>query len=175
MKILLYVAIGLVIGAASGMLGIGGGVLLVPALVWLCDFEYRKAAGTSLAILVPPIGLPAALKAWYDDRVDVEAAVWIAAAFAVGAFLGAALLRYVSPDMLRLGLGLLMVYIAMRFIISSSSEAANAAAGLGAALVAWLGYLGLRWLGRRHLVKPDLAQHIRSRNEAGHGGSEYHI
>src|SRR6266508_2524882 len=144
MKILLYVAIGLVIGGVSGMLGIGGGVLLIPALIWLCGFKYPKAAGTSLAILIPPIGLPAALKAWSEDRVDVEAALCIAAAFTVGAFGGAALLplvaRYLSEDFLRLAFGVLMIYIAMRFIISSSSESANAAAGLGAALLAWFGY-----------------------------------
>ena len=51
----------LTVGGVSGVLGIGGGVLLVPALIWLCRFEPLKAAGTSLAILIPPIGLPAAI------------------------------------------------------------------------------------------------------------------
>ena len=68
--IILYVMIGLVVGSVSGALGIGGGVLLVPALVWLCRFEPAKAAGTSLAILIPPIGLPAAMKAFHEKRVQ---------------------------------------------------------------------------------------------------------
>ena len=60
MQTLLLLAIGLAIGTISGALGIGGGVLLVPALIWLCRYDFPKAAGTTLAVLVPPIGLPAA-------------------------------------------------------------------------------------------------------------------
>ena len=69
---LIYIAIGLTIGSISGMLGIGGGVLIVPALMWLCGFEAKKAAGTSLAILIPPIGLPAAWR-FYQQQADRSA------------------------------------------------------------------------------------------------------
>ena len=175
MRILLYIAIGLTIGTISGMLGIGGGVLLVPALIWLCGFSYPRAAGTSLAILVPPIGLPAALRALRDDRVDLAAAVWIAGSFAVGAYGGAAAFRYVHPEYLRLGLGVIMLYIAVRFLVDSNSETANAAAGLTAVAVGVLGYWGLRLLGRRHLAKPDLGQQIRTAQEEGRGNIDYHI
>jgi uncharacterized membrane protein YfcA len=175
MKILLYIAIGLTIGTISGMLGIGGGVLLVPALIWLCGFSYPRAAGTSLAVLVPPIGLPAALRAFHDDRVDLAAAVWIAGSFAVGAYGGAAAFRFVNPEYLRVGLGVIMLYIAVRFIVDSNSEAANAAAGLTAVTVGLLGYGGLRLLGRRHLAKPDLGSSIRAADEAGRGNIDYHI
>ena len=66
---LTYVAIGLTIGSVSGVLGIGGGVLLVPALIWLCKgFDMKKATGTSLAILIPPIGLPAAWRCHRPTR-----------------------------------------------------------------------------------------------------------
>src|SRR4051794_34790936 len=102
MRIVVYLLLGGVIGALSGALGIGGGVLLVPALIWLCGFKYPQAAGTSLAVLVPPIGLPAALEAYAHDRVDFETAVCIALAFAVGAFLGARLVPYLPDELLRL-------------------------------------------------------------------------
>jgi uncharacterized membrane protein YfcA len=175
MRILLYVLIGLTVGTVSGMLGIGGGVLLVPALIWLCGFSYPKAAGTSLAVLVPPIGLPAALKAFADDRVDFAAAVWIASSFAVGAYGGASMVRYFHPEYLRVALGLLMLYIAVRFLVDSGSETANAAAGLTAAALGLLGYWGLRVLGRRHLARRPLGDAIRAARDEGHGDIDYHI
>jgi uncharacterized membrane protein YfcA len=176
MEILLFVAIGLIIGSFSGALGIGGGVLLVPALIWFCGFDPRKAQGTTLAILIPPIGLPAAYAYYCADRVDLKAALWIAGTFAAGAYLGAALvLRLEDPASLRLAFGLVMMFIAMRFIVTSDSEAANAAAGLTATVLAWLGYVGLRALGRKHLRPPGLGEQIRSMKEQGHGEPDYHI
>src|SRR5579885_2255041 len=161
MRILLYVVMGLVVGSFSGALGIGGGVLLIPALIWLCGFDYPKAAGTSLAVLVPPVGLLAAWKSYTQGRVDVEAAVWIAVSFAVGAYGGAAAVKVIPQEVLRVAFGLLMLYIATRFIVSSKSETVNAAAGLAAVAVGWPTYLGLRRLGRKHLTPPDLGRAIR--------------
>jgi uncharacterized membrane protein YfcA len=175
MMILLFLAIGLTVGTASGALGIGGGVLLVPALIWLCDFEPKKAAGTSLALLSLPIVLPAAWKYYAEKRIDLEAAFWIAPAFAVGAFLGASLIQHVSGGTLRLGFGIIMIYIAMRFIFHAQSEVASVTAGLTAAALAWCLYLALRTLGRQHLAKPDLGQKTRAMQEHGHGDIDYHI
>ena len=171
MQTLVYLAIGLIIGSASGALGIGGGVLLVPALM-LCGFEYSKATGTSLAVLVPPIGLLAAWKSYQQGHVDIETAIIVALAFAVGAYGGAAAVAYIPQQVLRLVFGLLMMYIAMRFVIGSDKEAANAAAGLIGVLVAWAAFLGLRALGRRHLIRPDLGRSIQRQHR---DESDYHI
>jgi uncharacterized membrane protein YfcA len=173
MNVIKYLTLGLVIGGASGALGIGGGVLLVPALM-LCGFEYSKATGTSLAVLVPPIGLLAAWKSYQQGRVDIDAALIIAVAFAAGAYGGAAAVTYIPQELLRLLFGLLMIYIAMRFIIGSDNEVANAAAGLAAMLLAWAVYLGLRTIGRRHQVRPELGQTIRGASER-RDQSDYHI
>lgn len=175
MTILIYVAIGLLIGSVSGAFGIGGGVLLVPALMWLCGFDTRKATGTSLAILVPPIGLPAALYAFRKSQVELDAALWIAGAFMVGAFASRALVEYAPEQLLRFLFGLLMAYVAMRFVLSSDSEAANAAAGLLAVAAAWLAFLGLRALGRVHLTRPNLGTEIQRAQQQGHGDPDYYI
>jgi uncharacterized membrane protein YfcA len=175
MRILLFLAIGLTVGSVSGALGIGGGVLLVPALIWLCGFEPSKAAGTSLAVLVPPIGLLAAWKYYVDKRMDLDAAIWIALAFAIGAYVGASLVPYLPARALRLGFGLMMIYIAMRFLFASDSEVANAVAGLVGVAAAWLCYLGLRGLGRRHLSRPNLGLQIRTMQQQGRGDSDYYI
>jgi uncharacterized membrane protein YfcA len=103
----------------------------------LCGFTYAKATGTSLAVLVPPIGLLAAWKSYQQQRVDLEAAVWIALTSAAGAYGGAAAAPQIPQQVLRMLFGLLVLYISMRFIIGSDKEAANAAAGLVAMLVAW--------------------------------------
>src|SRR6266404_4899857 len=128
--ILTYIAIGLAIGSVSGVMGIGGGVLLVPALIWLCRFKPNEAAGTTLAVLIPPIGLPAAWRAYRADCVDLEAAIWIAAAFTVGAYASRGLVEYISDYWFRMAFGVIMMFVAVRFIVNSDSEVESAAAGL---------------------------------------------
>src|SRR5205823_1673792 len=127
--------------------------------------------------LVVPVVLPAAWEYWSRDHIDVRAALWIAAAFAVGGFGGAWLRNLdVLPDsVLRLCFGLIMMYVAFHLIVVSDSEAARAAAGLTAVVLAWLGYLGLRALGRRTPQRPQLQEQIQKMGEQGHGGPDYHI
>src|SRR6516162_9999394 len=114
--VLNYTAIGLVIGSVSGVMGIGGGVLLVPALIWLCGFKTNEAAGTTLAVLIPPIGLPAAWRAYNAGDVDLIAALVIAGAFMVGAYLSRGLVEYISPYWFRMSFGILMMFVAVRFM-----------------------------------------------------------
>src|SRR5206468_6714292 len=92
MKIFFLILLGLGIGCVGGMVGIGGGVLLIPALTELFGVEPRKAAGMTLAAMVPPVTLPAAWR-YYDLKIltasDLALAACIAVAFSIGAFLGA--------------------------------------------------------------------------------------
>jgi len=175
--IVLYLAIGLTIGFASGSLGIGGGVLLVPALVWLCGMDDRAARGTTLAVLVVPVVLPAVLKYYEGKQMDLRAALWIAAAFAVGGYIGATLVvnGHIPERYLRLGFGLLMMYVAIRFIIRSDVEVLETAAALGITGLGWLGYFGLRLIGRRYPSPPDLADQLRLRREQKPDELDYYI
>ena len=175
MRILIYLAIGATIGTASGALGIGGGILLVPALMWLCGFKPGTAAGTSLAVLSLPIVLPAAYKYYLEKRLDLEAALYIAPAFAIGGYFGATIVDHLDSDKLKLGFGFMMIYIAMRFLIVSDSEFAHAFAGSTAVAIAWAGYLWFRMLGRKHLQRPDLGQQIRASQDSGTSSADYHI
>jgi uncharacterized membrane protein YfcA len=175
MRIVMYLAMGGAIGVLSGAMGIGGGVLLVPLLMWLAGFTFGLAAGTSLAVLAMPVALLGAWRAYRDGRVDLEAAVCIALAFAAGAYFGADLVNRIPKATLHLLFGLLMIVIGFRFVLATSSEAANAAAGLFAAALAWLAFLGLRALGRRHLARPDLGRHIREEATHGRGEGDYQI
>jgi hypothetical protein len=196
--ILLYIFIGLLVGTISGILGIGGGVLLVPILMW-CGFKYRQATGTSLAVLVPPIGLPAAWKAYQDGYVDLGAALCIASAFAIGAYFGRSVIGVIDERVFRLCFGLFMMFIAMRFIVSGSDESTVAMAGLTASLVSMFAFVALYLLGKHHLIQPnhsddkaggteatsdqreskqpgfDLGQNIRTSRDQGYTDPDYYI
>ena len=177
MQILLYLLTGLSIGAASGALGVGGGVLLVPALLWIEHLEPRTVAGTSLAIVVFG-GLPGMGKFFSQGHLDVAAAMWVGLAFAVGGYFGATLRvhHYLPEESLRLVFGLLMLYVALRFVMTASSEAAIAAAGLFAVALGWVAYLGLCLLGRRHLSRPRLDEKMREAAHQSHSHEpEYYI
>jgi hypothetical protein len=178
MQLLLFLALGLIIGGISGMLGIGGGVLLLPALIWLFGLEPRQAAGVTLAVLAVPVTLPGAWQ-YYEGRLirseHLRMALWIAIAFGVGTYLGARVQGYVPAAVLRVSFGLLMIYVAVRLILNSSSDVAVAAAGLSSMAVALTVYFGLKVLGRRHMLRPDLGAQIRAAQEQGRGDIEYHI
>jgi uncharacterized membrane protein YfcA len=177
MDILLYLGIGLTVGVVSGTVGIGGGVLMLPALMWICGQDQRLAAGTTLAVLVVPVVLPAAYEYWTKGYVDVKAALWIALAFALGGYLGAALRNndVVPEEMLRFVLGLIMMYIAINLVLSSNSAATKAAAGVTALVLVWLVFLWLRAVGKRAVAKPNLQEQIRRMDEKGHGDPDYYI
>jgi uncharacterized membrane protein YfcA len=120
-SIILLILVGLAAGIASGLFGIGGGVLIVPGLVFLLGFSQHTATGTSLAILLPPVGIAAVLEYYRHGSVDLRAAFIAAAALLVGAWFGAVLANHLKDEYLRLafgifvvGLGFYLVFDAMR-------------------------------------------------------------
>jgi len=88
MTILIILLLGLVGGVLVGLLGIGGGVLLVPAMVYLLHMDQHTAQGTSLFMLLPPIGLGALREYWKRDQVDLRAGILCALGMLFGAYAG---------------------------------------------------------------------------------------
>lgn len=114
---LLFVCIGVFGGVTSGLFGIGGGIVIVPALVYWAGFSQHRATGTSLAVLLPPIGLAATLEYYRRGNVDFKAALIIAATMLFGAWGGAYLANQIRGPYLRLmfgvfvsGVGLYLIY-----------------------------------------------------------------
>jgi len=105
-----FLFVGAIIGAASGMFGIGGGVFVIPAMVYLFGFSQRMATGTSLAMLLPPIGILAFLQFYKAGHVNVAAALLLVAGFLAGSYFSAGY-AVSLPDLLlkRLFGGLLIV------------------------------------------------------------------
>jgi uncharacterized protein len=115
----LFVAIGLVAGLLSGVFGIGGGVVIVPALIYLAGFSQHRATGTSLAVLLPPIGFAAMWEYYRHDNVNVPAAMLIAAAVFVGGGVGAVVANRVSGPYLRLAFGVFVVVLGVYLMVGA--------------------------------------------------------
>ncbi|NJD62469.1 MAG: sulfite exporter TauE/SafE family protein [Deltaproteobacteria bacterium] len=105
-----FLIVGAFTGAVSGMFGIGGGVFVIPAMVYLFGFSQKMATGTSLAMLLPPIGILAFLQFYRAGSVNVAAAVLLVVGFLAGSWLSAGY-AVSLPDLLlkRLFGGMLIV------------------------------------------------------------------
>jgi uncharacterized membrane protein YfcA len=116
----LYLLLGLLVGVFSGIVGIGGGILIVPALVYLFHQSQLKAQGTSLGALLAPIGLLAFLAYYRAGNVDVKAAFLIAAGFLVGGYFGGIWAQHLSEIVLRRVFGLVLLAVAAEMLLRRS-------------------------------------------------------
>src|SRR5437588_10849666 len=113
------ILVGVVSGIASGVFGIGGGVLVVPGLIYLAGFTQHRATGTSLAVLLPPIGLAATLEYYRHGNVDLRGAFIIAAMMFAGAGLGAMVAQRMSGPYLRLAFGIFLVALGISLVFGA--------------------------------------------------------
>nr|WP_321238623.1 sulfite exporter TauE/SafE family protein [uncultured Tolumonas sp.] len=103
--------IGLSAGLLSGVFGIGGGILIVPALMYLLGFSQKLATGTSLAILLPPVGIAAVWEYYRHGNVDLRAALIIALMVLVGSWLGARIATQLDAKILKTLFGVFLVLL----------------------------------------------------------------
>lgn len=143
---LALLATGLGIGAVSGMLGIGGAVMLVPVLVLGFGFSQGRAQGTSIGALIPPIGIFAAIQYYRNGLLDVRASGLIAAGFVFGALGGAALVPYVPQIWLKRVFASLLIYVAAQLVFADPSKRAGAMLPGAIAVAALWAVYGLRRL-----------------------------
>lgn len=114
----LYIALGLAAGVASGLLGIGGGLILIPALVYCFGLTQHQAQGTTLALMVPPIGLLAAFKYYQYGNVKLGMAIFICVGFFVGGLFGATLVHKIPELVLKRIFGAVLLLASLRMIFS---------------------------------------------------------
>jgi uncharacterized membrane protein YfcA len=106
--------VGLVVGLVSGVVGIGGGVLFVPALIWLLGMNQYKAQGTSLAALLAPVGIFAFLEYYRKGNADLRVGLLLAAGFMVGGYFGAVGAQHIPELWLRRIFAITLVVIGGR-------------------------------------------------------------
>lgn len=121
MQVAILILIGLGAGMSSGLFGIGGGVLIVPALVYFLDFPFHRAIGTSLAVLLPPIGAAAVYAYYRVGQIDWRAAVILAVTIFVGAWLGAKVANHLSENWLRNMFGVFLIVLGCYTLFFSKS------------------------------------------------------
>lgn len=113
-----FLLLGLIAGILSGLFGVGGGILLVPALVLIFGLTQHNAQGTTLALMVPPIGLLAAWTYYKQGYVDVKIAALICVGFFFGGLLGAKLATAINATLLKKLFGVALLITAVKMILS---------------------------------------------------------
>jgi uncharacterized protein len=114
----LYILLGLVVGVFSGIVGIGGGIMIIPALVYFFHMSQHKAQGTSLTALLAPIGALAFWEYYKAENVDLKAGLLIALGFLVGGYFGGLWAQHLPELVLRKVFGTLLTIIGIQLLLS---------------------------------------------------------
>lgn len=118
MNIVLYLALGLIAGTLSGMFGIGGGTILIPGLVFLAGLTQHQAQGTTLAIMLLPIGILAVMKYYQSGHVNFYIAIFICIGFVIGGLLGATMAESLPNLVLRRAFGAFLMVVSLYTIFA---------------------------------------------------------
>jgi uncharacterized membrane protein YfcA len=116
--LLILIIIGIVTGAMAGMLGIGGAIIMIPALVFFMGFSQQMAQGTSLAVMLPPIGILAAYNYYKAGQVNITFAIILAVAFLIGSYFGSKLALTLPQPLLKKIFGVLLLLVAAKMLLS---------------------------------------------------------
>jgi uncharacterized protein len=114
--ILIIIVLGLVTGFMAGMLGIGGGIIVIPALVMIMGFSQQSAQGTSLAMMIPPVGIFAVMNYYKAGNVDLKVAAILACVFIIGSIFGSKLAVKIPQDVLKKVFGVFLIVVAIKML-----------------------------------------------------------
>jgi uncharacterized protein len=116
--ILVLIVIGIITGVMAGMLGIGGAIIMIPALVIFMGFSQQMAQGTSLAVMLPPIGILAAYNYYKAGQVNIKFAVILAVCFLLGSYFGSKMALNIPQPVLKKIFGVLLLLVAAKMLFS---------------------------------------------------------
>jgi uncharacterized membrane protein YfcA len=117
MQIIVYIALGVLIGAYSGLIGLGGGTLLIPILVYGMQMTQQAAQGTTLAMMVPPISILAAWVYYREGNCDIRVATLLCIGFTVGSYFGAKWANAIPTWMLQKIFALALMGISVQMLL----------------------------------------------------------
>lgn len=115
----LLLLIGLAAGIFGGMVGLGGGVIMIPAMIYFMGMTQLEAQGTSLAVMLPPVGLFAVMNYYKAGNLNLKYALLIAIAFTIGGYFGSKIALNIPVGTVKKIFGIAMIAIALRMIIKS--------------------------------------------------------
>jgi uncharacterized protein len=114
--ILIIILVGVAAGMLSGLVGVGGGIIIVPALVYFIGFSQKTAQGTSLALIMLPVGIFGVIQYYKQGHVDYRIVGLLAIGFLVGSFFGSKLALTISQETLKKVFAVLMIIIAIKML-----------------------------------------------------------
>jgi uncharacterized membrane protein YfcA len=114
--IVILLLIGFAAGILSSMVGIGGGVVIVPALVLALGMSQKLAQGTSLALMLPPIGILAVMNYYKQGYVDLKVAGIICTTFIIGGYVGSKIVLGLEPSLVKKIFAVFMIVIAVKYL-----------------------------------------------------------
>lgn len=117
-NIFLYIFLGLIAGTLSGLIGIGGGIIIIPALVFIFGLSQHAAQGTTLALMVPPVGILAAWTYYKHGHVDLQIAAYICIGFFIGGLIGAKIATNLPSTILEKVFGVCLLLISIKMILA---------------------------------------------------------
>ncbi len=117
MQTSLMILIGIAGGTMSGLLGIGGGIVIIPMLVYALGYTQYEAQAISLAAITAPVMLPAVFEYYKQGQLKLGPAIIIALAFVVGSFAGGYLLRYIPMEAMKRAFGVLLLIVGVKFLL----------------------------------------------------------
>ncbi|MCH2224447.1 MAG: TSUP family transporter [Crocinitomicaceae bacterium] len=123
--ILILSAIGILAGVLSGFVGVGGGVVIVPALMYAIGMSQMEAQGTSLFILLLPVGILAVNNYYKADNINWKFGLIVALTFVVGGYIGSKLALKISPSLVKIIFGIIMAFVSVKMILSGINNFSN--------------------------------------------------
>jgi uncharacterized membrane protein YfcA len=114
--VLLLLIIGFASGVLSGLFGLGGGLIIVPALVYFLAFTQKQAQGTSLGVLLLPVGILAVLKYYKDGYIDIRFVLLLSSGFLIGGYYGSKLALFLSDAVLKKAFAVVLLVVAFKIL-----------------------------------------------------------
>jgi len=120
--IIMLLLVGLAAGILGGMVGIGGGIIIVPALIYFMGFSQLSAQGTSLALLMFPVGILGVIQYYKQGHVDFSIVIILAIGFVMGSFLGSKISLSIPQDLVKKFFAILLIVIAIKMLFLDKSK-----------------------------------------------------
>jgi len=123
--IIMLLIIGLLTGVLGGLVGVGGGIILVPALVFFLGFSQMDAQGTSLALIMFPVGILGVIQYYKEGHVDFKIVILLAIGFVLGSFLGSKISLNINQQIVRKIFACLMIFIAIKMLFFDQQKSSQ--------------------------------------------------
>lgn len=136
---------GILVGVFSGVMGLGGGAVMIPIMVLALAMTQQTAHGTSLAVMIPPVTLPAVIRYYKEGHVDLRVAGWMALGVLGGTWFGAWIATSLPRETLKLVFGFVLIYVAAYTVFGKEHLVRTLALSATIVLIAVAVYGMTRW------------------------------